>query len=101
MLLLAFTAESADELDAVKAAAGAERTLAVCLRAPAPELAARLAEREPDRWPGKAGLIAHARELADLAPSLAGLDLAVDTCGRDAQRVAGAVLAAMRQRGLA
>lgn len=101
LLLLAFTAESAAELDAVRAAAGAERTLAVCLRAPAPELAARLAEREPDRWPGKAGLIAHARELADLAPSLAGLDLAIDTSGRDAERVAGAVLAAMRRRGLA
>jgi hypothetical protein len=100
LFLIAFTAESASELRAALDAAGAERTLVVCLSAPAGVLAARLSEREPDRWPGKPALIAHARELAGTVPALTGTDLVIDTDGRDAEDVARAVLAAMRERGL-
>jgi hypothetical protein len=100
LFLVAFTAESAEQLRAVVAATAAERCLVVCLRAPAEVLAARVREREPDHWPGKAALIEHARALAPAVPALAGIDTIVDTDGRDAEGVACAVLAAMRERGL-
>ena len=100
LFLIAFTAESEDELSDVLAAVGAAPSLLVCLRAPAEALAARLQAREPDRWPGKAALLAHARELADAVPALEGIDLQLDTEGRDAEDVARTVLAAMRERGL-
>lgn len=101
LFLVAFTAESAEQLRAVRAATGAARTLVVCLRAPASVLAARLDRREPDRWPGKQGLIAHARRLALTAPLLAGIDLTIETDGRDAQDVACEARAAMRAGALA
>ncbi len=72
----------------------------MCLRAPADVLAARVGAREPERWPGRAGLVAHARALAETVPAIAGVDLVLDTDGRDAEDVAGTVLAAMRERGL-
>lgn len=100
LFLIAFTAESDSQLRDVLAATGAERTLVVCLRAPADELAARLAAREPDRWPGKAGLIAHARRLAAAAPAIVGIEQTIDTAGRDPADVAREVLGAMRTRGL-
>ncbi len=100
LFLIAFTAESEDELSGVLAAAGAQRSLVACLRAPPEVLAARLQAREPDCWPGKAALVAHARELADAVPALQGIDLELDTEGRDAADVARTVLAAMRERGL-
>ena len=100
LFLVAFTAESGTEIRAVAGAAAAERTLVVCLRAPAEVLAARLQEREPDRWPGKAGLIAHARTLAGAVPALDGIDLVLDTDGCDAEQVARTLLAALRERGL-
>ena len=100
LFLVAFTAESAEQLRGVLDACAVERTLVVCLRAPAGLLAARLAAREPDRWPGKAGLIAHARELAAVCPAIDGVDETVDTDGRDAEDVARELLGAMRARGL-
>ncbi len=100
LFLVAFTAESAAQLQAVLAATGAQLTHVVCLRAPADVLAARLAEREPDRWPGKHDLIAHARAMAASAPAIAGVDQAIDTDGRGAEDVAREVLGAMRSRGL-
>ena len=100
LFLIAFTAESSAELRAVLDAAQAEPALVVCLRAPADVLAARVGAREPERWPGKPGLVAHARALAETVPAIAGVDLVLDTDGRDAEDVAGTVLAAMRERGL-
>lgn len=100
LFLIAFTAESPAQLRAVLDAAQAEPALVVCLHAPADVLAARLGEREPERWPGKAGLLAHARALADTVPSFGGIDLVLPTDGRDAEDVAGTVLAAMRERVL-
>ncbi len=100
LFLIAFTAESDAELAAAVAAARAERALVICLRAPSDVLAARIDEREPDRWPGKAALIAHARALADRVPALDGIDVTLDTVARDAEDVARALLAAMREREL-
>jgi broad-specificity NMP kinase len=98
LFLIAFTAESDAQLRSLAAAVRSEATLVVCLRAPAETLAARLREREPERWPGKQGLIAHARALADAVPALEGVDLVLDTDGSDPEEVALAVLAAMRER---
>ena len=98
LFLVAFTAESDAELRAVLAVTGAQRTLVVCLRAPADVLAERVQEREPDAWPGKPALIAHARALAGEVPALDGIDLVLDTGARDADDLARAVLAAMRER---
>ncbi len=101
LFLIAATTENEAQLRGVIEAARAQRSLVVCLSAPAAELAARLQRREPERWPGKAPLIAHARELAERIPALAGLELTIETTGRDAEEVAREVLAAMRARGLA
>ncbi|HXB15487.1 MAG TPA: hypothetical protein VNV44_07055 [Solirubrobacteraceae bacterium] len=100
LFLVAFTPESEAELQSVVAATGAERTLLACLRAPTEAIAARLREREPDRWPGKEALIAHARALSGTVPALDGIDLTLDTDGREAEQLARTVLEAMRERGL-
>ncbi len=51
--LVLATTEDARQLRGVIAAVAAERTLVVCLSAPAELVAERIAEREPDSWPGK------------------------------------------------
>ncbi len=101
LFLIAATTETEQELRGVLAAAAADRSLVACLTAPGELLAKRLQRREPDRWPGKPVLIAHARGLAAVVPSLPGIDLSIDTDGREAQDVAREVLEAMRLRGLA
>jgi broad-specificity NMP kinase len=100
LFVVAFTAESAGELRAVVEATGAERALVVHLSAAADVLAQRLERREPDRWPGKARLIAHARELAVRVPALPGAEMRIDTAGRDAEDVAAEIVAAMRRRDM-
>ncbi|MEA2313478.1 MAG: hypothetical protein QOI03_170 [Solirubrobacteraceae bacterium] len=98
--LIAATIETVEELRAVVSAAQADLLLVVCLSAPAEVVAARIADREPDRWPGKARLIAHARELALAVPAFDGIDLIVDTEGRIAEEVAADIHDAMKIRGL-
>jgi len=66
-----------------------------------PAVVLGLAAREPDRWPGKARLIGHARELALTVPALEGVECTFDTAGRDAEVLARELLAAMRAKGLA
>jgi chloramphenicol 3-O-phosphotransferase len=100
LFLIVATTETDAQLSGVLEVACAERSLTVCLRAPAEELAARLERREPERWPGKPGLIAHARELERVIPALPGVELSIDTSGRNAEAVAREVLAAMRAREL-
>ncbi len=86
--LVVATTESEAELGAVIEAVGAQRVLVVCLSA-APDLAAsRVAEREPDSWPGKPALVEHARKLASEIPRLRGLDVILPTDSRDAVAVA-------------
>lgn len=100
LFLIAFTAESASELRSVLEATEAERTLVVCLHTRADVLAERLHAREPERWPGKPGLIVHARRLAGIVPALDGIDLGLETEDCDPEDVARAVLVAMGERAL-
>lgn len=91
LLLVVATTETATELESVLEAVAAERTLVVCLSAPADVLAQRVSEREPDDWPGKAPLVAHARELAEVIPRLGGIDHVLSTADRLPGDVAGEV----------
>ena len=83
------TTETQEDLEGLLGAIGAERSLVVCLRAPGEVCAARVLEREPERWAGRAALAAHARELAEIIPALPGVDLVLDTDGRAPDAVAG------------
>ena len=96
--VLAATTEDAAQLDAVVAAAAAERVLVVALAAPPDVVAARIDAREPDDWPGKARLIAHARELAETIPRLPGVDAVIDTTDRTPRDVAAQILALAASR---
>jgi len=100
LFLIAATTETAEELTAVLDAAHAERALVACLVASGETIAKRLHRREPDDWPGKAGLIAHARELAKSIPRLPNIDLCIDTRGREATDVAAELLREMCARRL-
>jgi hypothetical protein len=89
LFLLTATTETTDELRGVADAVGADRALVVLLVAKPDIVAARIDAREPDRWPGKANLIAHARELAVSMPrELEGVDARIETGGRTAVDVA-------------
>jgi chloramphenicol 3-O-phosphotransferase len=100
LFLVTATTETADELRAVIGATRAERTLVVCLRAPPDVVAGRVADREPDRWPGKQPLIAHARTLALAIPLFDGVDLVMDTDARRPEDVAEQIRDAMNAGGL-
>jgi len=90
LMLIAATPESEAELQQLRAAAGAH-VVAICLTAPASVVATRVDEREPDSWPGKQWLIAHARELAETIPRFVGIDATVSTDRRAAIDVAAEV----------
>jgi broad-specificity NMP kinase len=94
LFVVVATTETQSDLDALLAATGAERSMVVCLRAPGGVCAARVLEREPERWAGRDALAAHARVLADVIPALPGVDLVLDTDGRSAEAVAGALFEA-------
>jgi AAA domain len=105
LLLVATTPETEAELAGAVQALGGDSTDAgaaggvgpfvVCLSVPPELAAARVAEREPDSWPGKAPLVAHARELARSIPLLAGIKAVISTDGRTAREVAAEVLGLM------
>jgi mannose-6-phosphate isomerase-like protein (cupin superfamily) len=98
--LLAATVESGEELRGLVDATNADRVLVVCLTASDELVAARVAAREPDSWPGKKGLISHARELARSIPEIDGIDMTIDTEDRRAEDVATEILMAIGARGL-
>lgn len=98
--LITATCPTEKELAAVTAATCAELLLVVCLRASPDTVAARIDAREPDRWPGKASLIARARGFAVSTPSLSGIDVLIGTEQRHAQHVAGEIFELMRLRGM-
>jgi hypothetical protein len=86
------TTETARELRAVIDTVGAQRSLVVRLSA-APDLVVRrVADREPESWPGKGPLINHARSLAGQIPRLAGIDAVLLTQERRAAQVADEVM---------
>jgi len=88
LFLVAATPENPDELRDVLAALAADKVNVVCLATTPDEAAARIAEREPDEWPGKQRLIAHARHLADVIPCIDRIDVTIDTSRRQARDVA-------------
>jgi chloramphenicol 3-O-phosphotransferase len=100
LFLVVATTETALELQAVIDALAVERVLVVCLYAPPEVVARRVAAREPDAWPGKVPLVAHARELARSIPAVVGIDVVVDTDGRTAIDVAAEVRALLHDRAL-
>ena len=100
LFLIAATPETADELRGVISAVGADSVFVVCLVASPDLVAARIEKREPDRWPGKKKLIAHARQLALTVPLIDGVDLLIDTDERDAADVAGEIRDAVIALGI-
>jgi chloramphenicol 3-O-phosphotransferase len=98
--LIVATTETDEELVAIVDAIGADQVTTVLLCAPPDVVAARIDAREPDLWPGKPRLIAHARQLAATMPHLADLDIRVSTDGRDANQAASEVFDALQGRGL-
>jgi chloramphenicol 3-O-phosphotransferase len=100
LFLIAATTETGEQLSGVLAATCADCPLVVCLTAPAEVVAARLERREPDGWPGKRGLIEHAKTLAAAIPRLGGIDLTIDTSERDAQDAAREIYEQMHARGI-
>ncbi len=98
--LISATVEDAEDLVAVRSATAAQLLLVVCLSASGETVASRLDVREPDRWPGKAALIARARRLATAVPRLPGIDMIIGTEDRQAEDVAAEVFEAMRGSGM-
>jgi hypothetical protein len=96
LFLIAATTETAGELRELLAAVDADRVIVVCLRAAPEVVAARVAAREPDAWPGKQRLIDHAGVLARSIPSIDGIDLIIDTDTREAEDVAREIREAAR-----
>jgi adenylate kinase family enzyme len=95
------TTETQADLSDLLAAIGAERTLVVALSAPGDVCAARVLEREPERWAGREPLAEHARSLAAVIPGLPGVDLVLSTDGRSVEAVAGELLDAAVNGGWA
>jgi chloramphenicol 3-O-phosphotransferase len=99
-LLVVATTETDEELQAIVDVVADDRVLVVCLSAPGEEAARRVAEREPDFWPGKAALVEHARTLANDIPLLRRVDVVVATDRRRAEDVAGEVRELLISHGL-
>jgi hypothetical protein len=98
--LVVATTETQRELQGVIEALSVDRVIVVCLEAPPDVVASRIADREPDTWPGKAALIAHARKLARSIPKIAGIDAVFNTDGRAAVEVAAQVHGLLRDHRL-
>jgi adenylate kinase family enzyme len=98
--LIVATTETEEQLQAVIDAMAEGPVLVVCFSVPGDEAARRVAEREPDSWPGKLGLVEHARKLADEIPLLPGVDVVIGTDGRRAVDVAAELKELLAARGL-
>jgi AAA ATPase domain len=92
LILVVATTEDDSDLQRVIEAIGADRTLVVCLCAPAEVVAGRVTAREPDAWPGKQPLVEHARHLAIAIPELRRIDAVIDSSGPSVRTVATEVL---------
>ena len=98
--LVVATTETESELRAVIEAVGDSRVVVICLSAPPDVAARRVAEREPDAWPGKTALIEHAGKLAQEIPYLPSIDLVLPTAERPAVEVAAEVKEILLRRDL-
>jgi hypothetical protein len=100
LFLVAATTETQLELQGVIDALAVDRVIVVCLLAGPEAVATRIADREPDAWPGKAPLISHARVLAQSIPSIAGIDAVICNEGRSPVDVAAEINVLLRDHGL-
>jgi len=100
VFLVAATTETQLELQGVIDALAVDRVIVVCLQAPPEVVASRVADREPDAWPGKGRLISYARELAQSIPAITGVDAVLTTDGRSAVDVAAQVRGLLQARGV-
>jgi hypothetical protein len=98
--LIAATTETSDELAAARDAIAVDQLVCVLLTVPPEVAATRIEAREPDTWPGKQGLIDHARQLAVSMRDLGGIDIRIDTDGREVGDVASELREALRPYGL-
>jgi chloramphenicol 3-O-phosphotransferase len=96
LFLVAATTETAADLRGVIDATAADHALVVCLRAAARTVATRIDRREPDRWPGKRGLIDHARRLAVSIPVMPGIDHVIDTDDTTVDAIAARIVQMLR-----
>jgi gluconate kinase len=99
LFLVAATTETSDELTAVHDAIAGDRRITVLLEASSETLASRLAAREPDLWPGKQPLIDHAQQLATQMRGLEGINIRLQTDGRDVTGTAAMLREALLQLG--
>jgi hypothetical protein len=100
LFLLAATVKTQPELEGMIDALAVDRAIVVCLHARPEVVAGRIADREPDAWPGKVRLIAHARDLAESISSISGIDAVLGTEGRSPVDVAGEIYDVLRSRGV-
>jgi hypothetical protein len=100
LFIVVATTETEEDLRGLLDAIGAERSFVVALTAPGDVVAARVLEREPERWTARDSLAEHARELAPLIPRLPSVDLVLSTDGRDEESVATELHAALTARGM-
>lgn len=98
--LVVATTETEHELRSVIDAVAADRVMVICLSAPSDVVAERVADREPDSWPGKGALIGHARQLSRDIPSIPSVDVVLETAGRRAPDVAAEVRDLLLAHGL-
>jgi ribose 1,5-bisphosphokinase PhnN len=99
-MLIAATVETAEELVDLVDATAAGRTLVACLVASPATVRRRIEAREPESWPGKRRLMAHASHLAEVVPGLPGIDLRVATDSGDAEHAAAQLARALAERGM-
>jgi predicted kinase len=97
-VLATATVESQRDLDAVLAAIAADEHAVVRLEAEPPTLRRRIAEREPDGWPGLDQLLAAADRLAPVIVGLDGIGLALSTEGARPPAVAERIRTAFPDR---
>jgi chloramphenicol 3-O-phosphotransferase len=100
LFVVVATTETEDDLASLIRAIGAPRVVVAALRVPGDVAAARVLAREPERWGGREALAEHARGLAGVIPALAGVDVVLDTDGRDEEEVAAELLDALAGRGI-
>jgi broad-specificity NMP kinase len=98
LLLLTATVESQQDLDAVLAAIDADSHSVVRLEADPVTLRRRIADREPEDWPGLDRLLAAADRLVPVNAGLDGIALAVSTEGARPAAVAERIRDALSLR---
>lgn len=100
VFLLAATTETTEQLHAFIRSVDVDRVLVILLCAAPDVVASRVARREPDAWPGKPALIAHARDLALSMSTIDGVDIVIETDQRDHVEVAEEVRRVLVDHGL-